>query len=78
MTELPMSHALEIEINKDRQQGAVAEAIQEKKKKDVNFVTFSGCRPRELTELPAQIEAPQLLHRITKAQRFNVCTLNMF
>ena len=46
--------------------------LQEKKKKDVNFTNFPGFREKELPELPGQLEAPQLLHRITKAQDFNV------
>lgn len=47
----------------------------EKAKKDVNFVNYPGFHKRELTELPGQLEAPQLLHRVTKAQQFNVCNI---
>lgn len=50
--------------------------LQDKKKKDVNFTNFPGFRPKELPELPGQLEAPQLLHRITKAQDFNVSYCN--
>lgn len=57
---------------KNKQELAMAGAINEKKKKDVNFTNYPGFNPRELTELPGQIETPQLLHRITKAQSFDV------
>ena len=33
---------------------------------------FPGFVEAELTELPGQMEAPQILHRVTKAQDFNV------
>ncbi|KAF6037363.1 FAM227B [Bugula neritina] len=49
----------------------VAGQLQDKKKKDVNFTNFPGYRAKELAELPGQLEAPQLLHRVTQAQDFD-------
>lgn len=46
--------------------------MNEKMKKDVNYVNYPGFRKKELSELPGQLETPQLLHRVTKAQHFNV------
>ncbi|XP_013389957.1 protein FAM227B isoform X1 [Lingula anatina] len=51
--------------------GDLAEVMLETRKKGVEFCTFPGFRKGELTELPAQLETPQILHRVTKAQDFN-------
>lgn len=50
---------------------AIREAAQELKTKNVEHVSFPGFRSGELTELPSQLEAPQLLNKITGAQTFN-------
>lgn len=73
ITEIPLNERPEQEKpTGGARQVAVAGKLQEKKKRDVNFTNFPGFRAKELTELPGQLEAPQLLHRITKAQDFNV------
>jgi len=56
----------------------VAGQLQDKKKKDVNFTNFPGYRAKELAELPGQLEAPQLLHRVTQAQDFDVRGLKTY
>lgn len=38
----------------------------------MQYVSFPGFRQNELTELPSQLEAPQLLNKVTEAQTFNV------
>lgn len=73
--ELVQSQELELydtQSYEKTKQDAIAGALNEKKKQDVNFVNFPGFHSKELTELPGQLETPQLLHRITKAQHFNV------
>ena len=75
MTEIPLhEHPVDKPAGGARHV-AVAGQLQEKKKKDVNFTNFPGFRAKELPELPGQLEAPQLLHRITKAQDFNVSSM---
>ena len=58
------------EKKKDATQ-AIREAAQDLKTKNVENVSFPGFRAGELTELPSQLEAPQLLNKITEAQTFN-------
>ena len=55
------------------------DSIAESRKRKVEHCTFPGFRVGELTELPTQIEAPHILHRVTKAQDFNVggCSLQV-
>ena len=50
------------------------DSIAESRKRKVDHCVFPGFRVGELTELPTQIEAPHILHRVTKAQDFNVNT----
>ncbi|KAL3866977.1 hypothetical protein ACJMK2_044220 [Sinanodonta woodiana] len=47
------------------------DSLNETKKKSIDYCTFPGFRHGELIELPCQLEAPPILHRITKAQDFN-------
>ncbi|KAK3604732.1 hypothetical protein CHS0354_017837 [Potamilus streckersoni] len=47
------------------------ESLNETKKKSIDYCTFPGFRHGELIELPCQLEAPPILHRVTKAQDFN-------
>ena len=49
-----------------------ADALMETKKRSLDYCMFPGFRHGELVELPAQLEAPPLLHRITNIQNFNV------
>lgn len=75
MTEVAVSghpNNLALESTEGGRQVVPAGRSQEKKKKDVNSTDFPGHRPSELPELPGQLEAPQLLHRVTTAQDFNV------
>ena len=51
------------------------DSIAESRKRKVDHCVFPGFRVGELTELPTQIEAPHILHRVTKAQDFNVNTV---
>lgn len=44
----------------------------ETRKRTIEFCQFPGFRHGELVELPAQIESLPILHKITKAQDFNV------
>ncbi|XP_064608958.1 protein FAM227B-like [Liolophura sinensis] len=48
-----------------------AERFLQSKKKTVENCVFPGFRHGELVELPAQLEAPPILHRVTKVQDFN-------
>lgn len=48
-----------------------ADALMETKKRSMDYCMFPGFRQGELVELPHQLEAPQLLHRITNIQDFN-------
>ena len=48
------------------------ESVAEARKRQVEGCVFPGFRQGELTELPTQIEAPHILHRVTKAQDFSV------
>lgn len=48
----------------------LVESIAEQKKKSIEHCTFPGFREGELTELPAQMETPQILNQVTKAQNF--------
>ena len=38
----------------------------------VQFTSYPGFFPNEVTPLPGQLEAPQLLNKVTKAQQFPV------
>lgn len=49
-----------------------ADTMMETKKRSLDYCMFPGFRHGELVELPAQLEAPPLLHKITKIQKFNV------
>ena len=44
----------------------------ETRKKSLEYCVFPGFRHGELIELPGQLESPPILHRVTKAQDFNV------
>lgn len=46
----------------------------ETRKRTIEFCQFPGFRHGELVELPSQIESLPILHKITKAQDFNVST----
>ena len=46
--------------------------MEESKRKNVDYCSFPGFIKGELTELPGQLEALQVLHRVTKAQDFRV------
>ncbi|PVD19905.1 hypothetical protein C0Q70_20399 [Pomacea canaliculata] len=48
-----------------------ADTMMETKKRSLDYCMFPGFRHGELVELPAQLEAPPLLHKITKIQKFN-------
>ncbi|KAK7116806.1 protein FAM227B-like isoform X1 [Littorina saxatilis] len=48
-----------------------ADAMMETKKRSMDYCMFPGFRHGELVELPAQLEAPPLLHKITNIQNFN-------
>jgi hypothetical protein len=50
----------------------LSESVAEMRKRSVEFCSFPGFRRGELTELPSQLESPQILHRVTKTQDFNV------
>lgn len=43
---------------------------QANRMKSVQFTSYPGFFPHEVTPLPGQLEAPQLLNRVTKAQKF--------
>lgn len=43
---------------------------QANRMKSVQFTSYPGFFPHEVTPLPGQLEAPQLLNRVTKAQQF--------
>nr|CAB3244464.1 protein FAM227B [Phallusia mammillata] len=62
---------------KDMKQ-TMQEAAQASRTRNIEYITFPGFRPKELTELPSQLEAPQLLNRITEAQTFNKGFLKMW
>lgn len=47
----------------------------ETRKKSLEYYRFPGFVDGELIELPAQLEAPPILHRVTKAQDFNASVL---
>ncbi|CAH1797810.1 unnamed protein product [Owenia fusiformis] len=49
----------------------VDDAVKESRKKAVEYCEFPGFRRTELSELPNKLEAPPILHRVTKAQDFN-------
>ncbi|XP_039267604.2 protein FAM227B-like [Styela clava] len=49
----------------------MVEAMQASRSKNIDYATFPGFRLNELTELPSQLEAPQMLNKITEAQDFN-------
>ena len=46
------------------------QSAKESKRKTVENCSFPGYSPGELTPLPGKLEAPQLLHRVTKVQDF--------
>ncbi|XP_064619061.1 protein FAM227B-like [Lineus longissimus] len=48
-----------------------SESVAEMRKRSLDFCSFPGFRKGELTELPSQLESPQILHRVTKTQDFN-------
>jgi len=43
---------------------------QANRMKSVQYTSYPGFFPNEVTPLPGQLEAPQLLNRVTKAQQF--------
>ncbi|KAL9986612.1 hypothetical protein ACROYT_G000783 [Oculina patagonica] len=43
---------------------------QANRMKSVQFTSYPGFFPNEVTPLPGQLEAPQLLNKVTKAQKF--------
>lgn len=43
---------------------------QANRMKSVQFTSYPGFFPNEVTPLPGQLEAPQLLNKVTKAQQF--------
>ncbi|PFX26536.1 Protein FAM227B [Stylophora pistillata] len=47
-----------------------AEVINKKEKVVPMFTSYPGFFPTEVTPLPGQLEAPQLLNRVTKSQQF--------
>ncbi|XP_061167300.1 protein FAM227B-like isoform X2 [Saccostrea echinata] len=49
----------------------LVETMMETRKKSMDYCQFPGFRHGELIELPAQLESPPILHRVTKAQNFN-------
>ncbi|XP_059176249.1 protein FAM227B-like [Physella acuta] len=49
----------------------LVESMLETRKKSLEYYRFPGFVDGELIELPAQLEAPPILHRVTKAQDFN-------
>lgn len=51
----------------------LVETMIETRKKSMDYCQFPGFRHGELIELPGQLESPPILHRVTKAQNFNVC-----
>ena len=48
------------------------DTMMETRKKSLEYYTFPGFCTGEFIELPAQLEAPPILHRVTTAQDFNV------
>ena len=44
----------------------------------IQFTSYPGFFPHEVTPLPGQLEAPQLLNRVTKAQQFPVSCIIYF
>ena len=48
------------------------DAVLETRSRSVHYCSFPGFSRQELTELPGKMEAPHVLHRVTKAQDFNV------
>ena len=50
------------------------DSLMETRKKSLEYCLFPGFRHGELIELPGQLESPPILHRVTKAQDFNVST----
>jgi len=48
------------------------DSLMETRKKSLEYCQFPGFRHGELIELPGQLESPPILHRVTKAQDFNV------
>eukprot|EP00058_Branchiostoma_floridae_P020894 XP_002606384.1 hypothetical protein BRAFLDRAFT_118523 [Branchiostoma floridae] len=49
----------------------LAEAMQASRSKSIQYASFPGFRAAELLDLPQQLEAPQVMDRVTKAQDFN-------
>ncbi|XP_041366679.1 protein FAM227B-like [Gigantopelta aegis] len=47
------------------------ESVMDTRKKSLDYCSFPGFRHGELVELPGQMEAPPILHRVTNAQDFN-------
>ena len=46
--------------------------MMETRKRSLEYYVFPGFVHGEFIELPAQLEAPPMLHRVTGAQDFNV------
>lgn len=42
----------------------------------LEYCTYGGYMEGEFNSLPSQVEPPQIMHRVTKAQDFTVCFLN--
>ena len=53
------------------------DALEESRRNTVEHCFFPGFHPGELPQLPGQLEAPQLLHRVTKAQDFKVAQYSL-
>ena len=54
------------------------DSFAEVRKKSVEHCVFPGYFKGELTSLPGPLEAPHILHRVTKAQDFNVSIFNQY
>ena len=50
----------------------LVDTMLETRKKSLDYYQFPGFRHGEFIELPAQLEAPPILHKVTTAQDFNV------
>ena len=73
LTDLSDSDMLKVHPSrKGKKASNFKESLIETKRRGIESCVFPGFRKRELTELPGQLEAPQILNRVTKAQDFNV------
>ncbi|KAK7496928.1 hypothetical protein BaRGS_00011908 [Batillaria attramentaria] len=72
MTEVSNSDAVKSHYSSRGHKSAeFADALMETKKRSLDYCVFPGFCHGELVELPGQLEAPPLLHRITNVQKFN-------